>query len=419
MNNDRANDTLVLFTNQYPHDLVSEIFLDYEIPYLATEFKKVILVPSYPTSPERRTNRPLPPNVKILDSFMRSARPLRYYFQSLSKQELIHEFFDALTKRKCFPNVLSMLGFMAEALRTRDFVRRFVKENYEDSFSTVFYTYWFHAQTLGIGLVKSEFPHIKLVSRAHGYDLYEERYNPPYIPFRHLSFNYVDRLVPISEHGVKYLETRYSPFKSKLIMNRLGVPDPLFTTPPSRDGFFRIVSCSNLVKVKRVDLLIMGLAEAGKLRPGQTFLWSHIGTGPLLEEIETLTKQLLPKNVHYKFLGLLPHGEVMEYYRKNPVDVFINVSESEGIPVSIMEAQSCGIPAIATAVGGTPEIVTNENGVLLKKDPTPREIANAIIEMIDNPFLAAEKRLRAKENWRQNYNAQVNFRKFVDLLRSI
>lgn len=420
MNNDRAIDTVVLFTNQYPHDLISEIFLDYELPYLAAEFQKVILVPSYPTLPERRIDRVLPSNVTILNSHMRNAHiPLHPYFRSLARSELFREFLDCLTTRKCFPNGLSMLGFMAEALRTRDFVRKFIKENYEESFRTVFYTYWFGPQTLGIGLAKTEFPHIKLVSRAHGYDLYEERHDPPYIPFRSLSFEYIDKLFLISEHGMIYLGTRYPLFKNKLIVSKLGVPDPLFITPSSNDGIFRIVSCSNLVKVKRIHLLVMGLAEAGKLRPGQTFLWSHIGTGPLLEEIETLAKQVLPRNVHYRFLGLLPPGEVINYYRKNPVDVFINVSEWEGIPVSIMEAQSCGIPAIATGVGGTPEIVTIENGILLEKDPTPSEIAKAIISMIDNPLIAVKKRIRAKENWHQNYNAEVNFRKFAELLRSI
>ena len=58
--------------------------------------------------------------------------------------------------------------------------------------------------------------------------------------------------------------------------------------------------------------------------------------------------------------------------------MFINVSSTEGIPVSIMEAMSFGIPVIATAVGGTPEIVNNENGYLLSKDPSAKELAEVI-----------------------------------------
>jgi len=46
----------------------------------------------------------------------------------------------------------------------------------------------------------------------------------------------------------------------------------------------------------------------------------------------------------------------------------MNLSETEGIPVSIMEAQSAGVPILATNLGGTSEIVNNENGFLVEKD---------------------------------------------------
>ena len=49
----------------------------------------------------------------------------------------------------------------------------------------------------------------------------------------------------------------------------------------------------------------------------------------------------------------------------NDFDLFVNMSLSEGIPVSIMEAISFGIPIIATNVGGNAEIVNDETGVLI------------------------------------------------------
>ena len=48
---------------------------------------------------------------------------------------------------------------------------------------------------------------------------------------------------------------------------------------------------------------------------------------------------------------------MLDYYKNNIIDIFINLSASEGIPVSIMDAISFGIPCIATNVGGTGEIV--------------------------------------------------------------
>ena len=66
--------------------------------------------------------------------------------------------------------------------------------------------------------------------------------------------------------------------------------------------------------------------------------------------------------------GHAPHGDVAVYYASHAVDAFINVSASEGLPVSIMETQSFGTPVIPTSVGGTPELVTQQNGWLLPCD---------------------------------------------------
>ena len=67
--------------------------------------------------------------------------------------------------------------------------------------------------------------------------------------------------------------------------------------------------------------------------------------------------------------------------RSQPIDIFINVSSSEGLPVAIMEAISFDIPIIATNVGGTSEIVTPETGILIAPDSAPELIAARIREL--------------------------------------
>lgn len=91
---------------------------------------------------------------------------------------------------------------------------------------------------------------------------------------------------------------------------------------------------------------------------------------------------------------------------------FLNVSSSEGVPVSIMEAISFNIPVVATNVGGTSEIVTDETGILLSSDPTAEEILNALysIESIN---------VQPREFWKQKYNADTNYKEFVKVLNSL
>ena len=127
-----------------------------------------------------------------------------------------------------------------------------------------------------------------------------------------------------------------------------------------------LVSCSELVPVKRVHLII------DILRHIETPLrWVHFGDGRLMPELKTRVKEL-PDNINYELRGYVPNQGVLEFYQKNEVDLFVNVSESEGIPVSIMEAISFGIPILATDVGGVHEIVTDKTGVLVDKTFKPK-----------------------------------------------
>ncbi|MCB0101170.1 MAG: glycosyltransferase, partial [Anaerolineales bacterium] len=106
-------------------------------------------------------------------------------------------------------------------------------------------------------------------------------------------------------------------------------------------------------------------------------------------------------------------------YITHPVDVFVNVSSTEGTPVSIMEAISCGIPVTATAVGGNVEIVQERNGFLLAENPTPDEIADALLSVMDARELWLEKRKGSREVWQERYNETKNFEAFAHRLVEI
>ena len=78
------------------------------------------------------------------------------------------------------------------------------------------------------------------------------------------------------------------------------------------------------------------------------------------------------------FLVVITHKSSCILFWGNEVRCFINVSSSEGIPVSIMEVMSFGIPVIGTNVGGVSELVNQENGHLLSANPAAQEIVSVI-----------------------------------------
>ncbi len=76
------------------------------------------------------------------------------------------------------------------------------------------------------------------------------------------------------------------------------------------------------------------------------------------------------------------------------------------------EAQSYGIPAIATNVGGTGEIIDKDNGILLSPCPTLENVVSALEKVYKSDF----NRDIIKNHWNKLSNAQINFKRFVDIL---
>ena len=98
----------------------------------------------------------------------------------------------------------------------------------------------------------------------------------------------------------------------------------------------QIVSCSRIVDVKRVPLLAKAISLLDGI--GLRVEWIHYGDGPQLEEAKCACKALKYSTAY--FAGSLPNNEILEEYATKHFDLFVNVSTSEGLPLSIMEA--CG-----------------------------------------------------------------------------
>jgi glycosyltransferase involved in cell wall biosynthesis len=251
--------------------------------------------------------------------------------------------------------------------------------------TTLFYTVDLDREATAFGLLKEKWPEIKLISRARGFDFHEERYPLSYIPCRDITINNVDYIYFISEHGKEYMNERYPYISGKSEVFPRGIDLPNFQNAKSDDGKIRFVSCSNVIPIKRVDLIATSLITLANRNPQQKYEWTHIGAGVELNRIKTMVKRLAPKNFKFKFLGRVPNRTVINYYRKNSVDLFIHLSEFEGgRPVAIQEALGCGIPVFATNVGGISELIKPNFGMLLPNDPIVEDVILAISHLLDN-----------------------------------
>ena len=411
---------LFLFTATYPSSNTWEYpRIESEIPHLLDQFDQIIILPSVVEGESRpllkgvKCERTLAAALKKNHRIMLPNRILQGIRSSLFWKEYFSKF--PITGHP--KSVKRSSVWNAEALITAKWAEDYLKENKIGLQNCLFYTYWFETVATGIGWLKTRYPNLKLVSRAHGYDLYEERFSPAYIPFRKESLGALDRLFINSDYGNKYLSHKYPQYIAKFETALMGVCSTGKKNNPSPDRICRIVSCSNIVLVKRVDLLCEGLLHLASLYPTQIFEWNHFGDGPLMSKLTTLI-QNSPTNLTIRLWGQTPNERILVYYTENPIDLFINTSSSEGVPVSIMEAQSFGIPVIAPQVGGIPEIVSYQNGYLLDPNPSPSEIAQAVWEMYTSPDITLKRRA-SLQNWQKKFNAKVNYQDFARQIRAV
>ena len=320
----------------------------------------------------------------------------------------IKEFFNKkvyLSRKKTWNFFTSLLLFRSMFSNARLWKQLETEITPEDKL----YFYWGDKSVLMLPILKSRISNTTLV-RFHRTDLYEYA-KGGYIPFRNYVFPSIDRFLPISFDGEKYLLKHYANLvnEEQIRVCRLGVFDNGINPERRTDEtVFHLVSCSYMVPVKRISLIIEALKSIDfQLK------WTHIGTGQLHSQLENSAAQL-PANIQVEFTGAFSNKEVLAFYEQKHVDLFINVSASEGVPVSIMEALSFGIPVIATNVGGTSEIVDNQVGDLLKTDISAYEIAKTIQQLASQDL--AELRKNARNRWNDICNAKENYSRFVEFL---
>lgn len=281
----------------------------------------------------------------------------------------------------------------------------------------IIYSYWMHTHAIVAILLKRKYKNSKLVTRCHGFDIYEERLNINYLSFRYLILNQMDLICPISNDGKEYLYRKYSHIRAMIEVNRLGVKSD-FTfhlNDDDRKKRLHVVSCSNMVPVKRIDRMISAFAEIVDFN----IKWVHFGDGSEETHLRKQADKMLGDNIEWEFKPRIPNQEILNYLKVEQPHCILNTSESEGIPVSMMEAMSYGIPVIATNVGGVKEIVAHEkNGFLMSSDFSEGELVKLIRKIYE---FTTEEYYVLKQNaiktHQKKYNADINYSEFANRIQ--
>ncbi|MFT5984371.1 MAG: glycosyltransferase involved in cell wall biosynthesis [Ulvibacter sp.] len=415
---------LFLMTQIFPFGK-GETFLEAELPIIAQQFDRVHLISE---NLEDTQTRPTPDNVEIhrftsqLSTFQKLTS-----FTKISKPEVAKEL-SFIFKSQSPSNYLSCIKVLFDSVQqseqTTQYLLNLVRQFDNEDEKLVFYSYWLTNNSLALANLKRVFPKAICISRAHRWDIYFDFHAPPYLPLKKHVIKNLDKVYSISEDGQQYLETfNEDTTKSTIDISRLGVFnhfDVNANLPSSENKVLKIVSCASVIQRKRVHLIMEAIEL---LRDDLEINWHHIGDGPLLEGLKEQADALMKKKpkVLINFLGYMPNQKALEFYASNAIDLFVNTSDSEGIPVSIMEAMSFYIPSAGTEVGGVAEIIESGfNGYLLSPNPLAQEIADCFLDYFQlSETEKMQLRRNARQTWEEKYNAAENYASFSRALLSL
>ena len=196
---------LYLLTASFPYG-VGESFLENEIRYLSDRFRKIYLLPYSKTEGK---SREVPENVVIVGSDKTTN----------SDQPAIASIFSLYLKGFGFkdPSLKKFryrLAYCKQILNKKDHLLEFI--NKEKDHNGVYYSFWFSEWATVLSLLRSEGKIPEYISRAHGFDIYEDRSEEGFIAFRKLQLSYVKKLYCASEFSMNYMHAKYPEFREKI-----------------------------------------------------------------------------------------------------------------------------------------------------------------------------------------------------------
>jgi L-malate glycosyltransferase len=196
-----------------------------------------------------------------------------------------------------------------------------------------------------------------------------------------------------------------------------GVDINKFCPSQSNEGdIIRIGTIRTLTEKYGVEYLIRAFAKICKKYSNVQL--DIVGDGSLRSSLEQLTIELGINN-KVMFHGYINQNASFEKYIKilQSFDVFaiLSILDSETFGVAAVEASACGIPVVATSVGGLPEVIEAEKTGLLVSPRNVEDTANALDRLLSNKKLRIDMGKAGRAKVEANYNWTFNIQQMVNL----
>lgn len=402
--------TLIYFVEK-----IESSFVIHDLINLARRFERVYLFSGIKIPDKSK----VPSNVQVYEAYM-DLKSYRFFKVLLANFLLVFGviFTEMWRAKKWIPlrkNLASLLLniFKADAVYAQ--LRANGMPANEIS-NTPFYAFWFY-DTSYLGVLRRKYGVRKTIARAHSGDLYED--HPSRVKrsdLRLFQLGTLSHFLPVSQQGSDYMAKTYPGFGDRIHTVYLGTRDGGLN--PHQPDKLLVFSCARFNNHKRLDKIAQAL-----LHTKVPVTWIHIGDERLGQDIPGMREYMALKqelaqhpNIEVQSTGVLENNAIFSLYQEQAASVFISLSENEGIPVSIMEAISFGIPVIATNAGGCREIVQPETGVLLPVNIDPVEVAAMLDGFLTSEMNTPKFRAGVRRFWEEHFSETQNYKALMHYL---
>jgi len=267
---------------------------------------------------------------------------------------------------------------------------------------------------------------LPLITTFHGFDATisdKIRFPNPlvrklYLNKRSILKNKGDLFIAVSDFiRKKIIERGYPP--EKIVTHHIGVDVDYFNKDNREVDFNSILFIGRLVEKKGCEYLLRAMSIVQKKHPHVKLVL--IGDGPLRPYLELLSLKLNLKNIFFK--GVLRSSEIRDYMSTTSILVAPSITassgDSEGLPIVVCEAQSMGLPVIATLHSGIPDAVKHGVTGFLSAERDVEQLATNLLTLLGNKTIRNNFAINARQNAERNFNLRIQTSRLEDIYDNV
>ncbi|MCR4313847.1 MAG: glycosyltransferase family 4 protein [Candidatus Uhrbacteria bacterium] len=265
---------------------------------------------------------------------------------------------------------------------------------------------------------------IPTIFTAHGWGFQSEapRLRRWILPlFERLAGRYAKKIICVSRNDLELARTHRIAPDEKLVLVYNGVETfdkaEIASATPRNDTDAKkinILFVGRLAAPKNPGLLVEAFSRLPSELQDKARI-TIIGDGPDRARLEALIKNL-HLTTRVELTGALPREDVLEQLRSQ-ADIFVLLSHWEGFPYSILEAMAVGVPVIASRVGGIPEALEQEGGILIDNDSL-EQVTDALSRLITDKALREKMGGMARQTVVSTFSVEQMCKKTFNVYRN-